>query len=187
MSPTQRRFPPGLVPETVPLPRANRGDRETPIVYSPVFQRPLMAQYREFPYGINTDTYPMVIPANGTVISQFTIEGDNDYFLETIRAVIQTTTGILFTVQIVDQRSGAALFSTPTHISAIAFPGGTYTAAGSPGSWSQLDWLVAPAGAKATLTVTLADLSGAVNTCWLSIFGRRQLVNPGQGRTQLTQ
>lgn len=181
-----RGFPPGIVPERVPLPR-RRMAPENQIVYSPVFQRPLMAQYREYPYVINTDTYPMVLNPLATLTSQFTIDGDNDFFLETLRCVLQTSTGLLFTIQITDTRSGASLFSSPTHISAVINPGGTIFSGGLPGYLSQLDWLVSPAGSRASLAVSLTDLSNATNTIWLSVAGRRQLVNPGMPRTQLQQ
>lgn len=159
--------------------------QQTPITYSPVFQRPLMAQYREFPYVVNTDTYPMILTPLATITSQFTIDGDNDYFLETIRCFAQTTTGLLFLIQITDTRSGAQLFSSPTHINAIAPPAASIVT-GLPGFFSQLDWLVSPAGSRATLTVSLTDLANITNTIWLSIAGRRQLVNPGLPRTQLS-
>ncbi len=178
--PRSNLFPPGVTPESVNLPRQGMGGQQTPVIYSPTFQRPLMAQNREYPYGVVPDTNPMILPANGTVISQFTIDGDNDYFVETLRAVFTAATSF-FTIQIVDNRSGAALFSAPTHISLIAGTGQL------PGYWSQLDWLASPAGSRATLTVTLADLSNTTNTIFLLLGGRRQLVNPGMARTQMTQ
>lgn len=178
-------FPPGVVPETVPLSRLRMAP-QTQIIYSPVFQRPLMAQYREYPYVINTDTYPMVLNPLATLSSQFTIDGDNDYFLETFRCNLQTTTGLLFLIQITDTRNGTQFFSSPTHVSAIINPGGVILSGGLPGYISQLDYLVSPAGSRATLRVDLTDLSNATNTIWLSIAGRRQLVNPGLPRTQLT-
>lgn len=179
-----RGFPPGLVPETVPLPRTSMNGQQTPIVYSPVFQRPLMAQYREFPYLVNTDTSPLISTPLQTVNGQFTIDGDNDFFLETIRCTAVTTTGLLFLIQITDTRSGATLFSSPTHINNVAPPAASVLT-GLPGYLSQLDWLVSPAGSRATLTVAITDLSNATNTIFLSIAGRRQLVNPGLPRTQL--
>jgi hypothetical protein len=187
-----RGFPPGMVPETVPLPRQSMG-QQTPIVYSPVFQRPLMAQYREFPYLINPDTNPLILPgitgAGGSVVSQFTIDGDNDYFLETLRcfdevsAMGLTGSGVtgVFTLQITDTRSGAQLGSSPMHIRNVAGTGQL------PGYWSQLDWLVSPAGSRATLRIDLVNLTTITNTVWLCISGRRQLVNPGMPRTQLTK
>lgn len=191
-----RGFPPGVVPETVPLPRQSMSGQQTPVVYSPVFQRPLMAQYREFPYAINPDTNPMVIAASAaagvpgaTTTGQFTIDGDNDYFLETLRVFDEASgfgatggglTGT-FTVQITDTRSGAQLGSSPIHVRNI---GGTGPL---PGYWSQLDWLVSPAGSRATLRIDLANLTTITNTVWITISGRRQLVNPGVARTQLTQ
>jgi len=187
-----RGFPPGVVPETAPLQRQVMG-QQTPVVYSPVFQRPLMAQYREFPFLVNPDVNPMILPGiagnGGAVTGQFTIDGDNDYFLETMRcfdeasAMGLTGSGLtgVFTLQITDTRSGAALGNSPMHIRNI---GGTGQL---PGYWSQLDWLVSPAGSRATLRIDLVNLTTITNTVWLCISGRRQLVNPGQSRTQLTQ
>jgi hypothetical protein len=179
---------PGVMPPRANLPRQAMG-QQTPVIYSPVFQRPLMAADREFPYGIVPDTNPLILTPLGNTTSQFTIEGDNDFYFETIRARFQTiSTLLLCTIQLTDTRSGAQLFSAPAHIDNVCHNGNlaTVSSAGLPGYMSQLDWLVAPAGSRATIRVDLANLDNATNTLWLQIQGRRQLVNPGLPRTQLS-
>ena len=168
---------PGVKPPNVPLPRPGIQTRQQAIIYAPNFQRPLMAEDREYPYVIIPDTNPLIVPASGSVTNQFTINGDNDYYLETLR-VHETNDNDEYTVQLTDTRSGVQLGSAPIH-SSLVLGSGTL-----PGYFSQLDWLVCPKGARSTVRIDLANLTAVSFTVFLCIAGRRQLVNPGVSRTQ---